>query len=87
LHGAIWVLNYPQKGKTMHVSLHPSQWFHHETVSHVQLPETHRLREWLHNGTFWSITLLIAVLCAIFVLALLAGGKIGSGPYTTYFVP
>lgn len=66
----------------MHVSLHPNQWFHHET-----LPGGARLRQLLRDGAFWAVVVLIAMLGAALALALLVGGTIGNDPYTTFYVP
>ncbi len=71
----------------MHTSIHPSQWFHHEVAPGLQLPSPHRLRVWLHNGAFWATVVLIAIVCALFVLAIISSGTVGNGAYAPILVP
>jgi len=71
----------------MNVSIHPSHWFHHAAVSGGPLPAEHRVREVLHNGAFWALVTLMAIIVAMVVLAILTGGQPGSAPYAPFYGP
>ncbi|MCX7005945.1 MAG: hypothetical protein NTY53_01595, partial [Kiritimatiellaeota bacterium] len=62
----------------MHMTIHPSHWFHHEAMQGVQMPSGSKLRQVLHAGAFWAIVVLIAMFCAAFALALFTSGTIGN---------
>jgi len=54
----------------------------------VQLPYPHRLRELVHDGAFWAAVVLIAMLCAAFILAIISsGGALSNEYYTPLYVP
>jgi len=67
----------------MHLTFHPSQWFHHEMATHAE----HRLRALLHDGAFWGTLILALLVIGMFVLALLLGGHSGLESGGPYFVP
>jgi multisubunit Na+/H+ antiporter MnhC subunit len=67
----------------MHMALHPSQWFHHETAPHTE----HRLRTLLHDGAFWATVILTALVVGMFVLALMLGDQSGLESGGPYFLP
>jgi hypothetical protein len=69
------------------MTIHPSQWFHHEAMQDVRMPHPHRLRQLLHDGAFWATVLLIALLCVMFVVAIISGSTLSGEPYTSYYVP
>lgn len=71
----------------MHTSLHPSHWFHHAAMPDTPRPGPQRLRAWLHNGAFWATVVLIAVVCALFVLAIISSGTVGNGAFAPVLVP
>lgn len=68
----------------MNVTMHPSHWFHHEAVRAEAMPSPHRLRQLLHDGAFWATVVLIAVICTMFILAIISGGTLSNEPYTSY---
>ena len=51
------------------------------------MPHPHRLRQLLHDGAFWATVLLIALLCVMFVVAIISGSTLSGEPYTSYYVP
>ena len=71
----------------MHVTIHPSQWFHHEAVQDEQMLPAHRVRVLLHDGAFWATVLLIAIISTLLVLAIISGGNLSNEPYTSFYVP
>lgn len=71
----------------MHMTMHPGHWFHHEAMPDVHLPTGSKLRRVLHDGAFWAIVVLIAMLCAATALAIFSSGTIGSDAYTNFYVP
>jgi hypothetical protein len=71
----------------MNVTMHPSQWFHHEAMREVTMPSPHRLRQLLHDGTFWATVVLIAMICAAFILAIMSSGTFSNEPYSSFYVP
>ena len=48
------------------------------------MPNPHRLRQLLHDGAFWATVVLIAMICAAFILAIISGGTFTTDPYTSY---
>ena len=71
----------------MHMTIHPSQWFHHEVVQREELSNPHRVRQLLHDGAFWATVLLIVVIATLLVLAIISGASLSNEPYTSYYVP
>ncbi len=67
----------------MHLTLHPSQGFQHETGPHTE----HRLRTLLHDGVFWATVILTALVIGMFALALLLGDHSGLESGGPYFLP
>ena len=56
-------------------------------MERVQLSGAHRMRQLLHDGAFWAAVVLIAMICAAFILAILSSGTLSTEPYTTFYVP
>jgi hypothetical protein len=62
----------------MHLTIHPSQWFHHE---HVVEPAEHgRWWQAFHSEGFWIFMIMVGLLAATIVLTVLYG-KVPASPY------
>ena len=79
----------------MHMTIHPSQWFHHEHVLGEQTPSTHGLMEGLrqlfHSGVFWVLIAALVFFGLMMGLAIIFGENpsttVPQGPYAPYYLP